>query len=358
MTDLFSLAFSVSPLGPKRYQLLINKFGDPKKAWEGDRSKYYELSIKDKTFEKFNEFRKNFVIEDYVSKLNKENVTFISFLDKEYPKSLRALDNPPIGLFCKGNIGLLNHSKQLKIGVVGTRKITQYGKTITEKIVGDLVENQAIIVSGLALGVDAIAHLTTIQNKGLTIAVLGCGVDCCLPSENYCLYRDIIKQNGLIISEYPLSLPPNKGTFPARNRIIASLSDGVLVTEAAEDSGSLITADYALQFGKKIFSVPGPVTSKMSEGSLKLLKQGASLVTEAQDILNKFEKVNSKKKKAKKINFSENEMKIIELLESEEMTVDEISKKLKINPINLSISISNLELQRIVKNNGGKLLLA
>ncbi len=356
--DKYSLAFSVSPLGPKRYQLLINKFGNPKEAWEGDELGYEESGIKGIIFKKFDEFRKSFVIEDYVSKLKKENVTFNSFLEKDYPKSLRALDNPPIVLFCKGNMDLLHKDKSLKIAVVGTRKITQYGKTITEKIVEGLAENNTIIVSGLALGVDTIAHKTTIQNKGLTIAVLGCGVDCCLPSENYSLYRDIIKQNGLIISEYPMSLPPNKGTFPARNRIIASLSDGVLVTEAAEDSGSLITADYALKYGKKIFSVPGPVTSKMSEGSLKLLKQGANLVTDAQDILNKFEKVNSKKKKAKKINFSENEMKIIELLENEEMTVDEIAKKIKINPIKLSISISNLELKRIVKNNGGKLLLS
>ena len=358
------MAFSVSNLGPKSYQKLVNKFGNPKKAWEGDRSKYYELSIKDKTYASFDEFRKEFDIEDYVSKLKKEKVEFISFLDKEYPESLKKFENPPIGLYCKGNLGLLDPSLSLRmtrIAVVGTRRITEYGKNVTENIVSELVNNNVVIVSGLALGVDAKAHRTTIKNNGMAIAVLACGVDCCTPSENYSLYNDILKNNGLIISEYPLSLPPNKGTFLARNRIVAALSDGVLITEATIDSGSLVTAEFGLQLEKKVFAVPGPITSKMSDGSLKLLKQGATLVTEAQDILKEFKeqssKIKVKLKNQRLKNLGKEEKIVVELLEVEAMTIDEIAKKAKLKPNILMGIISGLELKGIVKNVGGKINL-
>jgi DNA processing protein len=272
------------------------------------------------------------------------------------------MENPPIGLFAKGNLKLIDPSPSLRmtnIGVVGTRKITQYGKDVTELIVRKLVQNNVCIVSGLALGVDGLAHRVTLQNNGAAIAVLACGVDCCTPAENYSLYKDILKQDGLIISEYPLGQPPNQGTFLARNRIIAALSDGVLITQAAQDSGSLVTADWGLRLEKKVFAVPGSINSQMSKGSLKLLKQGAHLVTEANDVLQEFKTKNLKLKTAKHKfkNLTIEERKIISLLESEDMTVDELAKKLKIPVSKLFTSISNLEIKEVIKNSGGKILL-
>lgn len=377
--DKFSLAFSISNIGPKRFQQLLAKFGTPQDAWKGSKQEFETLDIKQKTYETFDKFRKTFDIDKYLKNLEKEKVEFISFLDPKYPVSFKELDNPPIGVFCKGNLGLLNchplanrgsrsldsrvygndDGNLLKIAVVGTRKITTYGKNVTESIVSELVLNGVCIVSGLALGVDGCAHRVTLENHGKTIAFLACGVNCCLPSEHQGLYSNILQNDGLIISEYPLSVPPNKGTFLARNRLIAAFSDGVLVTEAAEDSGSLVTAEWGLKLNKKIFAVPGQITSKMSDGSLKLLKKGAKLVTNEEDILEEFK---LKKSKVKNImqkfqGLNKDERIIIDLLEAESLALDEIASKSKINVADLFVSLSNLELKRIIKNTGGKISL-
>ena len=321
----YSLAFSVSPLGPKRFQAILNKFPSLEDALHATQKEYQEIGIVGLTFKKFDEFRKKFDINDYEKTLQKAGVTFIGFTEPLYPKKLKELENPPIGLFCLGNVLLLKNKSC--IAIVGTRKITEYGKSVTEQIAGDLSKNGMCIISGLALGVDGISHRVTLENRGATIAVLACGVDCCTPSENYSLYKRILDDNGLIVSEYPLSQPPNKGTFLARNRIVAALSDGVLVTEASSDSGSLVTAEWGLRLNKKVFAVPGPINSAMAQGSLMLLKQGAKLVTEAEDI---FQALSIQKKVIRNTtvykNLKSEEKKIIALLENEEMTVDELSK--------------------------------
>lgn len=350
--DKYSLAFSLSNLGPKSFQNTVNKFGNAKKAWEGSKMAYYELGIKKKKYENFAKFRENFNIDNYVLKLAKEKAAYVSYFDKQYPQEFRKLENPPIGIFCKGNLSLLK--SRIKIAVVGTRKITNYGSDITESIVSDLASSGVCIVSGLALGVDGLSHKVSLQNSGSTIAVMPCGVDCCLPSENYSIYREILINNGLIVSEYPLSQPPNKGTFLARNRLIAALSDGVLVTEAAEDSGSLVTADWGFKLKKQVFAVPGPINSQMAKGSLKLLKQGAKLVTEGEDVLKEFKihKAKSKKDNQKFQGLSPEEKKVVELLDNEEMNIDEIARKLKLPVSQIFISISNLELKGIIRRNG------
>lgn len=358
--DVFSLGFSVSNLGPKSFQRLVNKFGSPKKAWEGSQKEFAELGIAGLTYKKFDKFRKDFDSVQYTGQLKKVGVKFVSFFDKEYPESFKRLENPPIGIFCKGNLKLLDSSpthRMIRIAVVGTRKITQYGKSATESIVSDLAGNNICIVSGLALGVDGASHKVSLENNGLTIAVMPCGVDCCRPSENFSLYRKILDNNGLIISEYPLSTPPNKGTFLARNRLIAALSDGVLVTEAAEGSGSLVTAEWGLKLGKKVFAVPGPITSRMSDGSLKLLKKGAKLVTEGKDILQEFKinkklKIKNEKEKYKKL--SQDERAIVKLLENEEMTVDELSKRVNYSvPVTMQV-LGVMEIKGIIKSINGR----
>lgn len=357
MKNLLALAFSASNFGPKKFQTILNHFESLESAWIGTRAEYLEIGINDKGFEAFNTFRKNFDVDKYVDKLKKEKVEFISFLDRNYPINLKKLENPPIGIFIKGNKELLH--EKLLIGVVGTRKMTSYGRNVTENIVSNLAINGSVIVSGLALGVDGAAHRSAVEHSGKTIAVLACGVDCCRPAENFGLYQEILKNNGLILSEYPLSLPPQKGTFLARNRIIAALSDGILVTEAAFDSGSLVTADWGFKLNKKVFAVPGQITSRMSDGSLKLLKRGATLVTSAQDILGEFNYIKkagvdyTKKFKA----LSLEEKNIVSLLENEELSLDEISRKLKVPVSKLFIAISKLEIDGIVKNEKGTFML-
>ncbi|OGH17244.1 MAG: DNA protecting protein DprA [Candidatus Levybacteria bacterium RIFCSPHIGHO2_02_FULL_40_18] len=353
----FCLAFSLAPgVGPKRFQNLLEIFGWAEKAWNGSEDKFKAAGIGKVNFSKFQAFRKTFDLAGYRKKLRKAKVEFIPFGDRYYPKRLANIDSPPIGLFIKGNKKLLGEPNA--IAVVGARKITSYGRQVTEDLVSELCSAGFMVVSGMALGVDGDAHKSAIDARGPTIAVLGCGVDCPYPRENEKLYEEILDSGGLAISEYPLGMPANAGTFPARNRLIAALSMAVLITEAAEDSGSLITAQCAVDQGKKVFAVPGPITSQMSKGTLKLLKQGANLVSSAEDILKelevKIQKAKGKIESQKFKSLNKEERKIFECLENEGKTVDEISREAKISIAKLSTILSGMELKGIIANSNGK----
>lgn len=218
---------------------------------------------------------------DLDEKLKNFNVNYITLLDQDYPISLKNTLKPPFVLFYKGNIKLLK-SENKKIAVIGSRENTDYGKNVTENICSDLVKENFIIVSGLAKGIDSIAHNSCLTNNGNTIAVLGNGLDIYYPKENAKLYEKIEK-NGLLISEYPPNTSPNKSHFPSRNRIIAGLSEGVLIIEAKEKSGTMNTVYHALEDGKQIFCVPDRINT--NSGCNKLIKEGAKLVESAKDII-------------------------------------------------------------------------
>lgn len=206
---------------------------------------------------------------------------YITLLDKNYPISLKSIFKPPFVLFYKGNIELLN-SNNKKIAVIGSRENTNYGKNMTQKICKDLINENIIIVSGLAKGIDSIAHQCCIENSGKTIAVLGNALNVTYPKGNENLYKRI-EENGLIISEYPRNVMPDSFNFPQRNRIIAGLCEGVVVIEAKEKSGTMNTVSHALEDGKLIFCVPEQ--SNKNSGCNKLIKEGAKLIENAQDIL-------------------------------------------------------------------------
>lgn len=368
----YYLAFSCSPgIGPKTFTTLLNYFQTAHVAWTANEEDVRQAGIGQKTYEKFDDFRKTFDISEYLGKLKKAKVTFVSRANKNYPQELFALPDPPIGIFVKGNISVIPNSfrnpngilKQVQddmkgnfpsIAIVGTRKITSYGTTVTEKLTAQLVSYGVTIVSGLAFGVDAEAHKTTLANNGTAIAVLGCGVDCPFPRENEHLYSEIIEHGGTIISEYPLGQEPNKGTFPARNRIIAALSQAVLIPEAAADSGSLITAEWAKRLEKKIFAVPGPITSSQSAGTLYLLQQGAKLIVKADDIIQELGLRNYgvRKKSIQLENLTHEERRILEIIEDEPLSLDALSKILKLPVFKLSPLISNLEIKGIIKKTG------
>ncbi|WP_026674295.1 DNA-processing protein DprA [Alkalihalobacterium bogoriense] len=221
-----------------------------------------------------------------IQEYREKQIIPITFFENEYPPTLRQLFDPPWVLYCKGNIALLHYPKAL--AVVGTREPTKGGQRSLEKIVRPIVEDRWLIVSGLAKGIDTMAHRLTMNYGGKTIAILGSGFDYIYPSVNERL-ADEIGRYHLLLSEYPAKTKPNKWQFPERNRLISGLSKGTVVVEAKERSGALITADQALEQGKDVFAVPGPIYEQMSLGPNRLIQQGAKLIVEAKDILEEYE---------------------------------------------------------------------
>ena len=215
------------------------------------------------------------------SQYRKEAIHFLMYEDALYPKRLKEIYLPPIVLFYKGRLELFN---RLSIGIVGARNHTPYSKEALEYLLPDILERKVSIISGLARGVDSLAHQLTLELNGETIAVIGNGINICYPKENQSLY-DAIGKKGLILSEYPLDSPPLKFHFPYRNRIIAGLSHGLCVIEAKLHSGSLITANVALSENRQVFALPGNITSDYSKGTNELITAGAFPIRNANDIL-------------------------------------------------------------------------
>nr|WP_211746035.1 DNA-processing protein DprA [Paenibacillus sp. Marseille-Q4541] len=278
--------------------------------------------------------------------LLKERVEFVTYLDKEYPILLKETADPPWVLYTKGDINLLHKPS---IAMVGTRVPTGYGKKVGEVFASQLCKAGYAIVSGLARGIDSVCHDAAIRADGLTIAVLGAGLSHIYPAENTAL-ASRIASTGLLVSEYPIHRKPRPGLFPERNRIIAGLSLGTLVVEADLRSGSLITADAALEAGRDVFAVPGPITSPKSHGTLNLIKQGAALVTRVEDITDEYVNfIGSSETDTDRIaqmndelqasasdrelipQLTEDERKVYDLLEAGPMTLDDFVDRLHLD---------------------------
>lgn len=220
-------------------------------------------------------------LEDKWNEMVKKNIHFTHLDDGEYPERLRVYEDKPLWLYYKGK--LPGQDEKLS-GIVGARNCSNYGKAMSENIAGKLTKYSVGIISGMARGIDAAAHWGAIKMGGRTYAVLGCGVDICYPRENIEIYMRII-DNGAVISEYPPGTVPLAWQFPERNRIISMLAENVAIMEAKLKSGSLITTDYALKYGKEVFALPGRVGDTLSEGCNELIKSGASLLTDADDMI-------------------------------------------------------------------------
>jgi len=348
------LGFSVfSGIGPLKFKKLLAVFGAAERAWKAKITDL-EKVLGDKLTARFEKFRNEFDLSEYVKKLKEKDVWFLTLEDKNYPKLLSKITNPPFILYGKGESDFLNGKT---IGVVGARRTTQYGRGVTKLLTSELVTAGFTIVSGLAIGIDAVSHMTALEDGGRTIAVLGCGVDCCTPVSNKNIYDKIINGGGCVISEVPLSYMPGKGLFPSRNRIIAGLSLALLVTEGAEDSGSLITADFAFKFNRKVFAVPGPITSSLSKGPYKLINQGAKLVISVEDILKELGIKNYDlrigKAKQKIEGETKEEKLVLQVLENEKLYFDEIARKTGIDSSELGSILSMMEIKGIIKNFGG-----
>jgi DNA processing protein len=352
---VYWLCFSAFPgVGPLRFKLLLEYFGTAKKAWNATSEELLKINFGGKLTDKLISFRKTFDIQNYVTLIKSKNIEVITIKDGNYPPLLSKIPDAPFLLYVRGDAGMLK-SLTNTIGVVGTRRITSYGRDVTTKLTSELVNAGLTIVSGMAYGVDTVAHETAIEAGGKTVAVLGCGVDVIHPVSNTDLYWKIVKKYGCVVSEFPVGQYAEKGLFPARNRIISGLSLGVLVTEGAKNSGSLISARYAAEQGREVFAIPGPITSEMSSASTILLKQGAKLVTCADDVLEelkiKFKKQNEKLKiMDQNIKLTANENRIVGLLSKESLHFDEISRKTNIDPGKLGAILTEMEIKGYLKS--------
>lgn len=272
----------IKGLGPVNKMKLLDKYKTPKKIYSlSDKELISEEGINSEILNNIKESKDEILIKKYESYIYKNNIKLINIFDDEYPESLKNIYAPPITLFAKGDVSLL---KQKSIAIIGCRDASKYGIFVANSFANQLSKENVVIVSGMAKGIDTSAHIGSINNNGKTIAVLGCGVDIVYPRENVNLYLEILK-NGLIVSEYIVGTRPDACNFPQRNRIISGLSKGVLVVEASKKSGTMITTDYALEQGKELFVVPGNITSGTSIGTNNLIKEGAKLVTNVNEIL-------------------------------------------------------------------------
>lgn len=279
----------IKKLGPKRKLKLLNEYGNPEKIYNLTKEELLKIEwIGEEIANNIVNAKNEKLLDYHIKYMLKNDIDIINIYEESYPHVLKEIYDPPISLYIKGNKDILNGKN---IGIVGCRECTDYGKKAAKYFSYNLAKENVNIISGLAKGIDSYAHLGCLaayrekQNCGKTIAVVGNGLDIVYPKENIIMANEIVKSGGAIISEYPCGTKPDKMNFPARNRIISGISSGIIVVEAKEKSGTLITVDFALEQGRDVFVVPGNINSINSVGTNDLIKQGARLVTVYKDIL-------------------------------------------------------------------------
>ncbi|NLY47095.1 MAG: DNA-protecting protein DprA [Tissierella sp.] len=330
---------------------IISYFSDIREILEIDSNILYKTpGLNEGHIKKIVKNREVQKIGEVLKQLEDNDIKAITSLDEDYPASLNYIyDKPPV-IYYKGNF---EAEDELSLAIVGARKATAYGKWVCEKFTKELVDLGVTIVSGLALGIDAIAHKTAMENGGRTIAILGNGLDVKYPTRNGKLY-DEITENGLIMSEFPIGTQPLAYNFPQRNRIISGLSRAVIVIEAKEKSGSLITAHHALEQGKDVFAVPGNINSIYSGGTNKLIKDGAFPLLSIDDIIEeisdlKLRSMNNKSKNLDYLDLSETEIKIVSALKDGPVHSDMIVYKTGLDTSTVISILTILELKGIIK---------
>ncbi len=271
----------VQGIGPMRLRALLEAFGDVRSAWEAPESALRELGLPRRARNNLLRVRHQEDLDAHLKRMERAGAYALTWDSPDYPALLQQLPDAPPILFVRGEI---TPADEWAVALVGTRKATVYGREVAHRLGRDLAQNGVTVVSGLARGIDGIAHRAALDAGGRTIAVLGSGVDVIYPPEHRKLAEAIIRQ-GALVSNYPLGTRPEAGNFPPRNRIISGLSLGVVVIEAGLRSGALITADFAADYGREVFAVPGSILGPASQGSNRLLRDGAAVVTEVRDIL-------------------------------------------------------------------------
>jgi DNA processing protein len=340
----------------KRIWHLVERFGSPKTAWEASANELIKTGGCSVEFaHNLDKKKKDIEPEAEMTRLDKKGIGYITYREPSYPEPLKNIFDPPPGLFYKGN---LISQDSPAVALVGSRRATHYGKTVAEKIAEELAESGLTVVSGLARGIDSSAHRGALKAGGRTIAVLGNGVDVVYPRENQSLQNDV-SLSGAVISEYPLGSPPEAWHFPVRNRIISGLSRAVVVIEASERSGALITADCALEQGREVLALPGNINSPMSKGTNRLIKQGACLCEKVEDI---FEEIgfgslfrNSETKTKTLPKMSRDEENIYHLLIGNTVDLDVIIDQSGLSAQEVLSALMFLELKGLVRQLPGRL---
>ena len=361
MDDLESLLRlnMISGIGTITYRNLIEHLGSVKSIFECKKSKLEKIpGIGPRIAERIVIGSKTADVDKEIKRAEKENVKIIPFASDHFPHNLKQIYDPPLVLYIKGNI---LKSDTLGLAIVGARRCSYYGRTQAERFARQLAQVGFCIVSGMARGIDTMAHTGAIKGKGRTIAVLGSGIGAVYPRENKEL-SETIASNGAVISELPMSTPPNSRNFPPRNRIISGLSLGVLVIESTLRSGSSITAKWALEHGKEVFAVPGNIDSNYSRGTNKLIKDGAKLVEDINDIVEELGplaetihiKDNTKVEDIRSLTLNSQENKIFSLLSSTPRDIDEIIIESGLPSSNVASILMILEVKRLVKQLSGK----
>jgi len=350
----------VSGVGEVLFKNLISKFHTPKSVFEADPFELQEVEgIGEKTIRAIKNFSEWNKAEKEVSKIEKSGFKLVLLNDSNYPKNLFNTYNPPPFLYVKGDI---LPEDDVAIAIVGTRFPDRYGRFVTEELTVELAVRGVTIVSGMARGIDSIAHTGALKRGGRTIAVLGSGLDIIYPPENKKLYEYISNQ-GAVISELPLGTAPDSLNFPKRNRVISGLSLGVAVIQASDKSGSLITASFALEQNREVFAVPGNIGNRLSRGTNKLIKQGAKLVESVEDILieiGALRKLGQEQSLDKSISstsnkLSEDERLIYSVLKDGPLHVDEIIKLTGLDPARALSALLSLEIGDLLIQLPGKI---
>lgn len=361
------ISFSkINGLGPVKLYSIFKYFNNIKDAWNAPVDEFINIeNINQNNVEQIREAKLNINPDKERDLLDKEKIHALSLIDDDYPMMLKQMHDPPFVIYYKG---IFDKQKLEKcIGMVGTRKPSYSGKKSAFDISYELAQKNITVVSGMAAGVDTESHKGALKaENGYTIAVLGSGVDHIYPAFNKNLYYEIINK-GMVLSEYPPLTPPDSWRFPARNRIISGFSRGVVIVEAAEKSGALITADFALEQGKEVFAIPGDINNPMSKGPNNLIKQGAAILTDISDITSLFnwdtEHSNISKNKIKPVqnvdilNLTDSEKQIYLSIDEQPQHIDNIISKIQLPLSEISSNLIMLEIKQLIKQLPGKLFV-
>ena len=341
----------VKGIGAARLQKLIKVFGSAKDAWFAPSDTLYQVGLPSKIINNLLEVRSSGRLERVWETIEKKGITVLSLDDANYPKYLKEIPNPPPVLYMRGSYC---DEDEWSVAIVGTRRVTAYGREVTSQVSSALAYSSITIVSGMARGVDAISHLSALDAGGRTIAVLGNGVDVVYPPEHRKLAERIV-ENGALLSDYPPGTPPEASNFPPRNRIISGIARAVIVVEAGKKSGALITARFAADQGRDVFAVPGNIFAPQSYGTNRLIQQGAHPLLDPKDVLDAMDMAMVYEQRAARRVLPANaiEAKLYQLLNHEPLHIDEITNQVKLSIDEVSAALTLMELKGMVKQVGG-----
>jgi len=340
----------VKGIGAVRFQRLLDRFGDAESAWGAAPAELAGAGLSLKLIERLVAVREKVDLVRIWDQIQKKEIHVLTWLDDAYPQRLKEIEQPPPVLYLRGE---LMPEDTWAVAIVGTRRVTPYGRQVTEEVASFLAANGITVVSGLARGVDAIAHNAALRAGGRTLAVLGSGVDRIYPPENRALAEQIF-EHGAVLSDYAPGTPPESSNFPPRNRIISGLSMAVVVIEAGETSGALITAGFAAEQGREIFAVPGNILAPQSKGTNKLIQQGALPLLSVDDVMQALNltRVGQHKAARKALPADEIEAKLLTAIGEEPLHVDEIRNQTGLPVEKVSATLVMMELKGMVRQVG------